>query len=312
MYIEQGLKAKTRGMWKYFILPTGFIILMIFNYISVKASPVPVDELMDKMIEQLGRNLVFAINLVPLAFGLLVVLGWTKLVHGQSVTSLTTARKKIDFKRIGFSFTFWGLLTIFLFAIGFVLSPDDFVFNFKLGPFITLAIISILLIPLQTSFEEYLFRGHMMQGLGILSGNRLVPLIITSVLFGVMHMANPEVETLGYGIMVYYIGTGFFLGIITLMDDGLELALGFHAANNLIGALLVTADWTVFQTDSIYVDVSKPELGWDIFVPVLVIYPILIFLFAKKYKWANWKEKLTGKVLKEEELTPEQLIDDAF
>ena len=312
MYIEQGLKAKTRGMWKYFILPTGFIILMIFNYISVKTSPIPVDEIMNKLIEQFGRNPVFAINLVPLAFGLLVVLGWTKLVHGQSVTSLTTARKKIDFKRIGFSFAFWGLLTIFLFAIGFVLSPEDFVFNFKLGPFITLAIISILLIPLQTSFEEYLFRGHMMQGLGILSGNRLVPLIVTSVLFGVMHMANPEVETLGYGIMVYYIGTGFFLGIITLMDDGLELALGFHAANNLIGALLVTADWTVFQTDSIYLDVSKPELGWDIFVPVLVIYPILIFLFAKKYKWTNWKEKLTGKVFKEEELTAEQLTDEAF
>ncbi|WBU88873.1 CPBP family intramembrane glutamic endopeptidase [Cellulophaga omnivescoria] len=312
MYIEQGLKAKTRGMWKYFVLPTGFIILMIFNYISVKTSPIPVDELMNKLIEQFGRNPVFAINLVPLAFGLLVVLGWTKLVHGQSVTSLTTARKKIDFKRIGFSFAFWGLLTIFLFAIGFVLSPNDFVFNFKLGPFIALAIISLLLIPLQTSFEEYLFRGHMMQGIGLMAGNKLVPLIITSVLFGVMHMANPEVETLGYGIMVYYIGTGFFLGIITLMDDGLELALGFHAANNLIGALLVTADWTVFQTDSIYLDVSKPELGWDIFVPVLVIYPILILLFAKKYKWTNWKEKLTGKVFKEEELTAEQLTDEAF
>ena len=35
------------------------------------------------------------------------------------------------------------------------------------------------------------------------------------------------------------------------MDDGLELAIGFHAANNLIAALLVTADWTVFQTESI-------------------------------------------------------------
>ncbi|WP_435313308.1 CPBP family intramembrane glutamic endopeptidase [Cellulophaga fucicola] len=312
MYIEQGYKGKTRGLWKYFIIPTAFIILMIINYIAVKASPVPLDKLMGDMIKQFGRNTVFAINLFPLAMGFFLVLGWTKLVHRQSVTSLTTARKKIDFKRIGFSFAFWGLLTVVLFAVGFVLSPNDFVFNFKVGPFIALAIISLLLIPLQTSFEEYLFRGHMMQGLGLLAGNKLVPLIITSVLFGVMHMANPEVETLGYGIMVYYIGTGFFLGIITLMDEGLELALGFHAANNLIGALLVTADWTVFQTDSIYVDVSKPELGWDIFVPVLVIYPILIFLFARKYKWTNWKEKLTGKVLKEEELTPEQLTDNAF
>ncbi len=312
MYIEQGYKGKTKGLWKYFILPIGFILLIVFNYIAVKYSPISVDQMMDQLIEQWGRNTVFAFNLLQLAVGLFIVFGWTKIVHRQSITSLTTARKKIDFKRIGFSFAFWGLLTVILFAISFVLSPDDFVFNFKLRPFIILAIISLLLVPLQTSFEEYLFRGHMMQGLGLLAGNRLIPLIITSVLFGVMHMANPEVETLGYGIMVYYIGTGFFLGIITLMDEGLELALGFHAANNLIGALLVTADWTVFQTDSIYLDISKPELGWDVFVPVLVIYPLLTFIFAKKYKWKNWKEKLTGKVLKKEELTPEQLTDNVF
>ena len=43
---------------------------------------------------------------------------------------------------------------------------------------------------------------------------------------------NPEVEKLGYLILVYYIGSGLFLGIITLMDEGIELALGFHFANN--------------------------------------------------------------------------------
>ena len=67
-----------------------------------------------------------------------------------------------------------------------------------------------------------------MQGLGIMAKNRWVPLVVTSVLFGAMHFFNPEVDKLGYGIMVYYMGTGFFLGIMTLMDEGLELALGFH------------------------------------------------------------------------------------
>lgn len=136
-----------------------------------------------------------------------------------------------------------------------------------------------------------------MQGIGIMAKNRWVPLIITSVLFGLMHIANPEVEKLGYGIMIYYIGTGFFLGILTLMDEGLELALGFHASNNLIGALLITADWTAFQTDSIYRDISDPVLGWDVLVPVLVIYPILLLIFSKIYKWTDWKERLAGQVL---------------
>ena len=85
------------------------------------------------------------------------------------------------------------------------------------------------------------------------------------------------------------------------MDKGLELALGFHAANNLIGALLLTADWTAFQTDSIYRDISEPTLGWDVLIPVLIIFPILLLIFSKVYKWSNWKERLFGKVLSREE-----------
>jgi hypothetical protein len=96
--------------------------------------------------------------------------------------------------------------------------------------------------------------------------------------------------------MAYYIGTGFLLGIMTLMDEGLELALGFHAGNNLIGALLITADWTAFQTNSVLKDVSDPSAGWDILIPLLVVYPVFLFLMARTYRWNNWKERLFGKV----------------
>ena len=169
--------------------------------------------------------------------------------------------------------------------------------NLLVPAILILVVMAVILVPLQTSFEEYMFRGHLMQGLGIMAKNRWVPLISTSILFGIMHAANPEVGKLGYGIMVFYIGTGFFLGILTLMDEGLELALGFHAANNLTAALLVTADWTAFQTNSIYKDVSEPTFGWDILIPVLVVYPILLWVFSKKYGWKNWKDRLAGKVL---------------
>ncbi|SMC52871.1 CPBP family intramembrane glutamic endopeptidase [Cellulophaga tyrosinoxydans] len=311
MYIEQGYKGKI-GLWKYWILPVGFILFMIANYLATLMSDVSVEDSMKQLIELLGTNTVLVILLLPLVIGLFVVLGWTKLVHSQTIVSLTTSRKKIDWKRIFFAFALWGLLTILLTGVDIYLKPEDFVFSFKPIPFFTLVIIGVLLIPLQTSFEEYLFRGHMMQGIGLMAKNRWIPLFITSILFGIMHLGNPEVAKLGLGIMVYYIGTGFFLGIITLMDEGLELALGFHAANNLVGALLLTADWTAFQTDSIYRDVSQPELGWDVFIPVLVVYPILLFIFSKKYGWTNWKEKLFGKVLSEEEFTAELHSEDDF
>jgi uncharacterized protein len=80
------------------------------------------------------------------------------------------------------------------------------------------------------------------------------------------------------------------------MDDGMELALGFHAANNLIGALLVTSDWSAFQTYSIFKDVSEPQAGFDIIFPVIVIYPLLLIIFGYKYNWSNWIERLTKSI----------------
>ncbi|MGD1947006.1 MAG: lysostaphin resistance A-like protein [Croceivirga sp.] len=308
MYIEQGYKGEI-GVWKYFIIPVGFIGFMVFNYILTINSPVNVEDALTQMIEQLGSNVVLIILLLPLVAGFFIVLGWTYLVHQQSITSLTTSRPRIDWKRIWFVFALWGGITVLFTLMDVYTSPESYEWNFNFGKFIPLAVIGIILIPLQTSFEEYLFRAHMMQGLGILTKNRWVPLVLTSVLFGVMHIANPEVEKLGYGLLVYYIGTGFFLGIMTLMDEGLELALGFHAANNLITALLVTADWTAFQTDSIYRDISEPTLGIDALIPVFVVFPILLFILSKKYKWTNWKERLFGRVLNQEEFRTVQNAD---
>jgi membrane protease YdiL (CAAX protease family) len=157
-------------------------------------------------------------------------------------------------------------------------------------------VIGTLLIPIQTSTEEYVFRGYLMQGFGNLFGNKWFPLLMTSLIFGGMHLFNPEVTKMGNIILIYYIGTGLFLGVLTLLDEGLELALGFHAANNLVGALLVTSDWTVFQTHSILKDISEPQAGFDVILPVVVIYPILLYIFSKKYQWTNWKEKLFGRI----------------
>jgi len=91
------------------------------------------------------------------------------------------------------------------------------------------------------------------------------------------------------------------------MDEGLELALGFHAGNNLIAALLVTADWTVFQTNSILKDISDPSAGVDVLGPVLILYPILIGIMALRYKWKGWGEKLFGRI-RPPETNQEELI----
>ena len=78
------------------------------------------------------------------------------------------------------------------------------------------------------------------------------------------------------------------------MDKGLELSLGFHAGNNILIALLVTADWTVFQTNSVLKSIGEPKII-SMIIPLFIIYPLVLFYFSKKYNWSDWKENLTGK-----------------
>ncbi|PIF30699.1 hypothetical protein CLU81_1144 [Flavobacterium sp. 9] len=302
MFLEQGIKPEN-VFWKYligsvFIITASFIgqipfsIAVYFGYNGKGAFPTNSDAAL-KIFEP---NLTLFLVMISFAFALAGVWFVVKYVHHQTLLSITTSRKKIDWNRILFSFLLWSFFSILSFLFVYFKSPENFVWNFKLVPFLILVVIGSILIPIQTSTEEYVFRGYLMQGFANLAQNRWFPLMMTSLIFGSMHWFNPEVTKMGNIIMIYYIGTGLFLGIITLMDEGMELALGFHAANNLIGALLVTSDWSVFQTNSIFKDMSEPSAGFDVILPVVVVYPILLFIFSKKYNWTNWKERLTGKI----------------
>ncbi|WP_347278369.1 CPBP family intramembrane glutamic endopeptidase [Myroides odoratimimus] len=297
--IEQLLRInKSQKLWHYLPFSLFFLGIMFLNWISLRYSAVSTNEIIKMNIDKFGKNINFLITIGPLVFMLVFLIAWVLVVHKQSLLSLTTSRAKVDWKRVLFAFSLWSSVIIAFFIYGYITSPEDYVFSFKLWPFLVFFLFAIVLIPLQTSFEEYFMRSYLMQGIGLATRSRAVALFTTSILFGLMHLANPEVEKIGFSIMIYYIGTGLFLGIITLMDDGVELALGFHAANNLIGVLLVTSDWTAFQTNSIFTNVNSESVisPWEYIIQVGVVLPLVVFVFARKYKWKNWKHQLLGRV----------------
>jgi hypothetical protein len=246
--------------------------------------------------KEIGQLPFYAVNLSADIFFLGFLFFIIYIVHQQSITKFTTSRRKIDFQRIFFAILVFGGLIIASIFIQYFIYPEDFVWNFKPTQFLILCAISILLLPFQTSFEEYLFRGYMMQWLGILSKNKWLPLFMTSILFGLAHAGNPEVNELGYGALFFYISAGFLFGIIALMDDGLELAIGMHFVNNLLAATFVTSKHSVFQVPSLFLDISTPEITFSSIIIELIINLTAIFIFAKKYQWTNWKDKLFGKI----------------
>lgn len=298
-YIQQAYKGKNET-WMFVLtalLVSGIFILNFIMYLFTDPADM---EAAYEMLKEIPGNLNLTINLLPFAFllGLLFLL--VKYLHHRSILSLTTARSKVDWSRVFFSFSLIFIITVGSFLVSYYANPDEFIIQFHPIKFTILLIISLILFPFQIGLEEYLFRGYFMQQIGIMFKNRWFPLLITSVLFGLAHSANPEVAEMGFITMVFYIGTGLLLGIMTLMDDGLELALGFHFGNNILAALLVTADWSALQTDAIFRYASEEPVNsvMEIVVPVLVFYPILLFILSKKYKWTDWNTKLFGPVVK--------------
>lgn len=303
MFIAQG-NTKENVFWKYllgsFILFCASLVgqlPFIFGvYIKSYKEKIPYPNTYEATVGFLDSNLALFLMLVSFVFVFFQLYALVRFFHKQSFLQLITSRNSIDWHRVFFSFSIWAGITIISTVVVYILYPEDFIVQFDWIPFLLLFIIGLLLFPFQIGSEELIFRGYLMQGFGNLAKNKWFPLLMTSLIFGLLHIANPEVDKMGYSILIYYIGTGLFLGIITLMDEGMELALGFHFANNFIAALLVTSDWTAFQTHSILKSTSDPSVFFDIILPISIIFPILVVLFAKKYRWTNWKEKLTGRI----------------
>lgn len=297
-YIQLAYQGR-REVWMFIL--TTFLVggIFLFNFIFyLTTDPSDLDEAYELM-KQLPNSVSLLINLIPFAFLLGLLFLMVKYVHERSILSLTTIRDKVDFGRVFFAFMMIAVFTIVTFFIGYSIDSSEIELQFNPGKFAILFLIGIILFPFQIGLEEYLFRGYFMQYIGIYVKNKWFPLILTSVLFGIAHSANPEVANIGFfKMMIFYMGTGLLLGVMTLMDDGLELALGFHLGNNLIGSLLVTADWTALQTDAIFKSTAEPSMNLlsDLLIPVLVVYPIMLLILARKYKWNNWKDRLTGSV----------------
>ena len=303
MFIQNALKVKN-NIWRYalgiFIIfiftQIGSIpfIIAIFNKVGLEGAANLDPSKMMTILE--NSNLTFFYTLLTFFVGFIGFLIVIKYLHNQSFLSITTSRKTIDYKRILTSFTAISVILVLNILFSFFTSSEEYILQFNLNDFLILLLIAVIFIPVQTSLEEYVFRGYLMQGLGVMFNNKWLPLILTSFSFGFLHFYNPEIMKLGSILLVHYVATGLFLGILTLMDDGMELALGFHAGNNLLIALIVTADWTVFQTTSIFKYIGEPNVINQSLFSLSIIYPILLFYFSRKYNWTNWKDKLTGKV----------------
>ena len=290
MFLEKVYNG--RNQWYFYL----FSLLIIFTATQVGSLPLlaylaktdPHALLAGDISAGTSTNAGLALALLSFAVGFFALFFCVKYIHRKKYTDIVTGRRKVDWGRVFFAAGIWGGLSLVTLAITLLCSnPADIVFQFEPLNFGILVVISLLLFPFQTSFEELLFRGYLMQWSALLLRYRWAAILLTGILFGLLHGANPEVEEFGVWLALpQYILMGLILGYVAVKDDGTELALGLHMANNILAAITFTSDSSTLQTHALFKDLH-PSASWVDILAMAVTGILFIWICNRKYRFMH-------------------------
>jgi uncharacterized protein len=202
-----------------------------------------------------------------------------KRIHQRKFRTLISADTSIHLKRILAGFGVWSLIIVIPEIIFFLLDSSNYLWTFEPGNWLLFLPIALLLTPIQTSAEEFYFRGYLLQGLGLITRQPLILILVTSVLFAIPHFGNPEMQRGAVWVGLTYLTWGIFFATITLKDNRLELALGVHAANNIFSFLVVNTSDSVLPSPAILTlkDTGDPKLTLVFFLAQIAIFYYVFF-----------------------------------
>lgn len=288
MFLEQAYSGKNK--WTFYVLT----LLIVFAAIQIAGIPLGIYMLFQNPEAMLQGNIGtvtstntgLALTLLSFVGGFFALFLCVRFLQGKRYLDIVTARPAFDWKRLFFGAGVWAILTLLTFAITIAMAGDsEIVFQFHASQFIVLVIISLIFLPFQTAFEEILFRGYLMQGAALFFKSKWISFLFTGILFGLLHISNPEVKAFGIEVALpQYILMGLLLGFVAIKDDGLELCIGLHLANNFLAAVTFTSDASALQTSALFKDLTPSASHLDTLV-MAIAGVLFIGICNKKYKF---------------------------
>jgi len=305
-HLESSFKGRN-SLWRYLVMLAAVLVatntlgalpLLIAYAKKAATDPQVVSEIAANPgnlgILGLDPNLGLLIMLFPFLIGLLAFVLLVKPLNSRTFKVTINGRGKIRWDRFLVSFLVWLILSSLYFFIYLKADPSNFTLNNVSGTLLVLIIVSFLFVPFQAAFEEVIFRGYLMQGFAVLARNRWFPLLMTSLLFGLMHSFNPEVKEFGFlTMMPQYVAFGLIFGIVTILDDGIEAAIGAHTANNIFLCIMVTHESSALQTPAVYE--QQNVYPYTEFAALLVTGIIFVIVLKIIFKWDKFS-LLLGRV----------------
>lgn len=173
----------------------------------------------------IGINITF----IPIVSSIILVI---KFYHKSNIRLLINSLGKVNYKRVTTGFSIWFLMQSATLLFSLIFDKESITFNFQPKSLLIFLLLSLLLTPIQVASEEFLFRGYLINGLKSIKKGTLFPLLISSILFALPHLNNPEVKNNKVLFFLIYLVMALLFGYLTLKYKGLEYSFGVHFANN--------------------------------------------------------------------------------
>lgn len=293
-YLQQALKGKNEW-WRYLLsicvilffwqllgsIPAVILVLKIMTDDN-PATDFDQATLQFSGVDPIISYLVLSFSFIALLVGLYIAV---RFIHQRAFLSLVRDAERINWSRFLQGFGVYIGLMLILSLVNYLSSPDNYNFTFDAKQFFIFLPLALILTPIQASTEELLFRGYLMQTFGLASQNKWLAAIVSGILFMLPHLLNPEAKLDPVIMPFTYFWLGFFLAVVTLKDDALELAMGAHSANNLYTFLFSNYEGSAVQSPSIFTETSIDPLGSLIsllFVSA-AFYVIIFYLLPKRH-----------------------------
>nr|WP_319268011.1 CPBP family intramembrane glutamic endopeptidase [uncultured Draconibacterium sp.] len=278
------------------IVVMGISIAMNGGQVATPENP------MDLSAYGINPSLGLALMVIPFIVMLVLSIVMIKSFHQRSLKDVINGGRPFRKNRFWLGVAVWGAIMLILFSVQFIISPEELEFRFDPVSFIPLVFVAVLLIPIQSGTEEFIFRGYLAQGVAGWTKRVWLAILIPSVLFALMHGLNPEVKEHGFWMMMpSYFVFGLAFGITAVLDDGIELAIGIHAVNNTLGALLVSSKESAIQVPALFFQQETNPVKESLF---LVLSSVVLLVILKQI--LNWDFSIIWK-----KIEPPTSIDEA-
>jgi membrane protease YdiL (CAAX protease family) len=172
--------------------------------------------------DYLEINLAF-VPLLPVT--LLAVATW----HRRPMRSLVTGAARVGWGRMALAF----LAAFAMFMVLALIGGDDPEHPGNRAALLAALPLIAIFTPLQSAGEELLFRGYVLQASAAFTRSRIAIVVFNGALFAALHAYNPAAQVNMLALGGYFL-SGAGLALVALRDDGLELPIGGHVANNVV------------------------------------------------------------------------------